>query len=134
VLVFLIAFTGMAYADRNVKTEPEIQGLATSTGMNVQGTITETDAGAWSVNANGIPLSGDDPVLTNYPWASSSWGSYANFLDDWHSFLDAIIPNGHLQDMLNYETDPAHQSVFQPSAADLLNWLQNQGSPLTPPL
>jgi hypothetical protein len=133
-IVILLAFTCTVYADRNVPAMPEIQGLATSTGMNVQGTITETDSGAWSLNAGGIPLSGDDPILANYPWASSSWGSYAIFLDDWHNFLDAVVPNGHLQDMLNYEADPAHAMVFKASAADLLKWLQNQGSPLTPPL
>jgi hypothetical protein len=133
-VILLIAITCTAYADRDVRAEPEIQGLVTGTGMNVQGTITETDAGAWSVNANGIPVSGDAAILANYPWASSSWGSYANFLDDWHGFLEFVLPNGHLQDMLNYEADPAHGGVFQPSAGDLLTWLQNQGSPLTPPL
>jgi hypothetical protein len=54
--VILIAFTCIAYADRNVPAEPEIQGLGTSTGMNVQGTITETDSGTWTTTND--PLSG----------------------------------------------------------------------------
>ena len=73
------------------------------------------------MNAGGITTSLDNPVLAAYPWASSPWGSYANFLDDWHGFLEFVIPNGYLQDMLNHETDPAHGGTFESSAADLLN-------------
>ena len=140
VIVLLLAFTGLVYADRNVPAEPQIQGLATSTGMNVQGTITETDSGAWSVNANGIPLRGDDPILANYPdWANSGWGSYQNFLSNWQWWLlDESDPSSlHLQDMLNAFIADGHAVYGSPSTSDiqnLINWLQNQGSPLTPPL
>jgi hypothetical protein len=133
VIVLLIAFTGIACADRNVKAEPEIQGLATSTGMNVQGTITETDAGAWSVNANGIPISGDDPILANYPgWASSTWGNYQTFLNWWHHDATFVAPGEHLYDLLNWEV--VHNGPYGADSTPLLDWLQNQGSSLTPPL
>ena len=55
VIVLLITFTGMVCADQNVPAIPEIQGLATATGMNVQGTIAETDAGR-ELESAGIPL------------------------------------------------------------------------------
>jgi hypothetical protein len=133
--VLLIAFTCIAYADRNVKAEPEIQGLSTSTGMNVQGTITETDAGAWSVNANGIPISGADPILATYPrWASSPFRTYQTFLDNWNTIVMVYYPGMHLQDLL---TDQGSINVVPGYAAfaqDLMTWLQNQGSSLNPPL
>jgi hypothetical protein len=131
VIVLLIAFTGMVYADRNVPAEPEIQGLATSTGMNVQGTITETDSGAWSVNANGIPLSGNDPVVASYPnWANTHWGSYQNFLNTWNHDSTFTAPGETLWDYLNWWGTVGED----PGSNDLITWLQNQGSPLNPPL
>ncbi|HVP95256.1 MAG TPA: hypothetical protein VMS89_08820 [Methanoregulaceae archaeon] len=140
VIVLLIAFTGIAYADRNVPAPPEIQGLATSTGMNVQGTITETDSGAWSVNSNGIPISGNDPILANYPgWGSSVWVTYNEFLHWWNNiyavpavYADAGLSLPHLQDALN--ANIAQGGELGQSSSALLAWLQNQGSPLTPPL
>lgn len=47
-LIVLITLTGLVWADRNVPATPEIQGIATGTGMNVQGTATETDSAAWT--------------------------------------------------------------------------------------
>ena len=136
VIVLLITFTGMVCADQNVPAIPEIQGLATATGMNVQGTITETDAGAWRLDAAGIPLRGDDPSLQNYPdWAL--WGGYQGFLNDWNWWLLLEPDPGslHLQDMLNaFIATPTGSRDHSAAAADLLAWLQKQGSPLTPPL
>jgi hypothetical protein len=144
VIVVLMSFACVVSADRNVPSEPHIQGLATSTGMNVQGTITEADSGAWSVNANGIPLTGNDPLLANYPgWAQ--WGpsiastntGYQGFLDTWRFWK---IGEDHpeqltLQDMLNAMIgSPDGPLDNSEAAANLLSWLQNQGSPLTPPL
>ena len=34
------------------------------------------DSGAWSVNAKGIPLSGDDPVIRWFPQVGTKWESY----------------------------------------------------------
>lgn len=142
VLVILFAFSCITGADRNVPAEPQIQGLSTSTGMNVQGTITETDAGAWSVNANGIAISGDDPILAKYNgWNPSDprFDNLQDFVDYWHiwkSTNNPLWPYGQtlqLQDMLNYII----QNDWNGESADaqaLLTWLQNQGSPLTPPL
>jgi hypothetical protein len=136
VLVILITFTCTVYGDRNVKAEPEIQGLSTSTGMNVQGTITETDAGAWSVNANGIPISGADPILANYPgWASSPWHSYQGFLNMWNTNIAGGTWSGmHLQDLLTDQGTINGVPGFGAFAQDLMAWLQNQGSSLNPPL
>ncbi|HTY15502.1 MAG TPA: hypothetical protein VMC42_07315 [Methanoregulaceae archaeon] len=110
--------------------------MATATGMNVQGTITETDSGALSLNAGGIPLRGDDPSIQNYPnWAL--WGGYKGFLSDWNWWLlEEPNPDSmHLQDMLNAMiADPNGYLKNSAAAADLLAWLQNQGSSLTPPL
>jgi len=49
VIVLLMAFTCIVFADTGVPAVPEIQGLSTNTGMNVQGTVTETDSGAWTL-------------------------------------------------------------------------------------
>jgi len=64
-IVILIVFTGIVYADTGVLAMPEIQGLATSTGMNVQGTVTESDSGVWT-------LTNDPVVLYSYPVTSPS--------------------------------------------------------------
>lgn len=133
----MIALIGIVYADRLVNATPELQGIGTGTSMNVQGTVTETDSGAWSINAGGIPLSGDSSIVENYPgWASSYWGSYDNFLQNsWYPDV-AAFPGITLRDELNYYID--NPSLFDPSvpiwAQDLLNYLQNHGSSLTPPL
>ena len=57
VIVLLIAFTGMVYADSGVNATPEVQGLITSTSSSVQGTVTETDSGAWTTTY-------DPPTIT----------------------------------------------------------------------
>ncbi|HTY15619.1 MAG TPA: hypothetical protein VMC42_07935 [Methanoregulaceae archaeon] len=134
-VVFLVSFTGTAYADRNVPAPPEIQGLATGTGMNVQGTIIETDSGAWSVNVNGIPISGDDPFLASYPrWADTPFENYTNFKEFWDED-SATFPGEHLQDLLNWFAIPGNTfETAGPWANDLLTWLQGQGSSLDPPL
>jgi hypothetical protein len=132
-IVLLLAFTCIVSADRNVPAEPEIQGLVTGTGMNVQGTITETDSGAWSVNANGIPISGYDPLLANYPgWGKNGAPTYNDWLNTWWPINANFFPGLHLQDALNYVIQ--HPDPETPWVTDFLNWLQNQGSPLTPPL
>ena len=48
VVILLIAFVGIVCADTGVPAVPEIQGLSTGTSSNVQGTVTETDSGAWT--------------------------------------------------------------------------------------
>jgi len=53
VIVLLIAFTYIVYADRNIPAPPEIQGLSTSTGVTAQGTVTEMDSAAWSTTNSG---------------------------------------------------------------------------------
>ena len=134
-VVFLLAFTGIACADRNVPAPPEIQGLLTGTGMNVQGTITETDSGVWSVNANGIPISGDDPLLAEYPnWADTPFENYTSFREFWDED-SASFPGEHLQDLLNWFAIPGNTfGTAGPWANDLLTWLQSQGSSTNPPL
>jgi hypothetical protein len=47
IIVVLLAFITAVSADLLVNRTPEIQGLATATSVNVQGTVTETDSGAW---------------------------------------------------------------------------------------
>lgn len=51
-MVILLAFAGVALADRNIPPMPEIQGIATSTGIQAQGTVTESDSLAWTIAAN----------------------------------------------------------------------------------
>jgi len=58
-IAVLLLIACIAYADTGVPAVPEIQGLATSTGMNVQGTVTETDSGVWT-------LTNDPLVLYSY--------------------------------------------------------------------
>jgi hypothetical protein len=112
-----------------------VQGLVTGTGMNVQGSIAETDSGAWSINANGIPISGDDPLLAGYPnWADTPFENYANFVDFWDTD-SANFPDEHLQDLLTWFAIPGNTfPAAGPWANDLLSWLHNQGSSLNPPL
>ncbi|HTY15393.1 MAG TPA: hypothetical protein VMC42_06770 [Methanoregulaceae archaeon] len=45
----MIACFGIAFADSGVYAAPEVQGLATGTSVNAQGTVTETDSGAWTL-------------------------------------------------------------------------------------
>jgi hypothetical protein len=44
-----IACISIVFADTGVPAVPEIQGLSTGTGMTVQGAVTETDSGAWTL-------------------------------------------------------------------------------------
>jgi hypothetical protein len=138
VMVILTGFTGIICADRNVPAMPEIQGLSTTTGMNVQGTITESDAGAWSINGNGVPLSGSDPILASYPgWDPNSleFSSLETFRSSWDNWKSSDIYGSTLtlQDMLNYIIENNWYGDGA-NAANLLAWLENQGSSLTPPL
>jgi hypothetical protein len=48
----LVALTGVVLADRNIPAVPEIQGISTSTSIQAQGTVTETDSLAWTTAAN----------------------------------------------------------------------------------
>jgi hypothetical protein len=129
-VLLLIVCICIVFADRNIPAEPQIQGLSTGTGMNVQGTILETDSGSWSVDANGIPLSGNDPILAQYPnWADTSWGSYAVFLNNWNTNDLVNYPGLTLDDLLNFGI-----ASNVPGIQDLKTWLQNQGSLLNPPL
>ena len=48
----LIALIGFASADRVVPAVPETQGIVTTTVANVDGLVTETDAGVWTLTDN----------------------------------------------------------------------------------
>jgi len=48
----LIALIGFASADRVVPAVPETQGIVTTTIANVDGLVTETDAGVWTLTDN----------------------------------------------------------------------------------
>ncbi len=54
--VLVIGLTGLTFADTGVPAVPEIQGVTTSTGMNVQGTATETDSGVWTLTNDPLVL------------------------------------------------------------------------------
>lgn len=51
-MVMLVALCGAAFADRNIPAVPEIQGISTSTSIQAQGTVTETDSLAWTTASN----------------------------------------------------------------------------------
>ncbi len=51
-VALLAGFTGTAFADHLLNRTPEIQGLVTGTSADVQGTVTETDSGAWITRDN----------------------------------------------------------------------------------
>ena len=51
-MVMLLALCGAALADRNIPATPEIQGISTSTSIQAQGTVTETDSLAWTSASN----------------------------------------------------------------------------------
>ena len=53
ILAILLAMTGVVMAERNIPAVPEIQGISTSTSMQAQGTVTETDSLAWTTTSNG---------------------------------------------------------------------------------
>ena len=59
VAMVLIAMTGVVLADRNIPATPEIQGISTSTSIQAQGTVTETDSLAWTTAANMSPGMGN---------------------------------------------------------------------------
>ena len=52
-MVMFVALTGVAAAERNIPATPEIQGISTSTSIQAQGTVTETDSLAWTSASNG---------------------------------------------------------------------------------
>ena len=77
VIAVLLLIACTAYADTGVRAVPEVQGLSTSTGMNVQGTVTETDAGAWTLTNDPAGLNSQDwppgsPVLSADEFAALS--------------------------------------------------------------
>ena len=51
-MVIFIAFSGLANADRNIPAVPELQGIASATGIAAQGTVTEADSLAWTTAAS----------------------------------------------------------------------------------
>jgi len=55
-VILMIAFIGIVYADTGVPAVPEIQGISTGTSSNVQGTVTETDSGAWTTTNDPFTL------------------------------------------------------------------------------
>jgi len=136
VFFMVIAITGFVYADQVVPAVPETQALSTVTSADIVGLTMESDWAAWSVTSGGIPISGDDPLLAGYPWASSPyWKSYQDFKDMW--VANALIWQGmHLQDLLTYFID--HPEYYDPEvragADDLMNWAQTQGGLHDPPL
>jgi len=52
-MAMLVALTGVVAAERNIPATPEIQGISTSTSIQAQGTVTETDSLAWTTASNG---------------------------------------------------------------------------------
>ena len=55
-VLIMIAFIGIVCADTGVPAVPEIQGISTGTSSNVQGTVTETDSGAWTLTNDPVEL------------------------------------------------------------------------------
>jgi len=79
ILVILVAFTCIAFADQPVPAVPETQGLVTSTGADVVGMAMETDSGAWVLTndtTNGIHTGILNPAQVQYTTAYD-----ANILD-----------------------------------------------------
>ncbi len=129
----VLALTGIVSADQVVPAVPETQGLVTGTVASVDGLVMETDAASWSISTGGIPLSGNDPVMANYPgYNISFWESYQEFLDDYNAFLH-FFPTGHLQDYLESYINAENVSHVT-DAQTLLNWAQTQGGLHDPPL
>ncbi len=62
-IAVLLLIACVAYADTGVPAVPEIQGLTTSTGMNVQGTVTETDSGVWTLTNDPVVLYSYTPTI-----------------------------------------------------------------------
>ena len=84
----LIALTGSVMAERLVNATPEVQGITTSTSIQAQGTVTESDSLAWtdSNNGNMKPPLGDSQVqyTTGYNdnlMAVSGQTSYVKSMD-----------------------------------------------------
>ncbi|HTY14201.1 MAG TPA: hypothetical protein VMC42_00670 [Methanoregulaceae archaeon] len=66
IVTVLIGFTFTVCADRNVPAVPEIQGLTTGTSADVVGTVTETDAGAWSTTYDPPTIIPGSPDLNTF--------------------------------------------------------------------
>jgi hypothetical protein len=132
----VIALTCIACADPGVNATPEVQSLSTVTTTDVVGLVMETDAATWSISSGGIPLSGDDPILTGYPAWGEKMGStkiyYHEFIDDWHNY-HATHPQMTLLDYLNYTIQTQNPDVAS-QYQDIKNWLSNQGGLHNPPL
>ncbi len=64
-MAMLVALTGCAMAAKPVNQTPETQGIVTSTAINAQGTVTETESLSWTIVNNGPinkPPLGDEEV------------------------------------------------------------------------
>ncbi len=55
-VILLIAFIGIVCGDTGVPAVPQVQGLTTGTSSDVQGTVTETDSGAWTLTNDPFTL------------------------------------------------------------------------------
>jgi hypothetical protein len=130
----VILLTGIVCADQPEPAVPETQTLSTVTTADVVGIAMETDAATWSVASGGIPLSGNDPMLVNFPgWGDGSTGhnNYTQFLDGWNFWLQ-YYPDGTFRDFLNYVLNHRPDDVEQAQA--LITWLNSQGSLHDPPI
>jgi len=61
IMVIFLALAGIVSAERNIPAVPEIQGISTSTSVQAQGTVTETDSLAWTTASNGSTQLPMDP-------------------------------------------------------------------------
>ncbi len=52
-MAMMVALTGCAMAAKPVNQTPETQGIVTSTAINAQGTVTESESLAWTIVNNG---------------------------------------------------------------------------------
>ena len=64
----VFALTGLATADRVVPAVPETQGIVTSTIANVDGLVTETDAGVWTLTDNPHKLHQISGAAGDFGW------------------------------------------------------------------
>ncbi len=102
--VLLILSLGFCFADTGTPAVPEIQGITTETSLDVAGTVTETDSGAWTLTNNPFIIgsyryvrpTAQDPATAEYGSTSIVFwkdlyqqllaaGGSADFTDTGHS-------------------------------------------------
>ncbi len=112
----------MVYADSGVNATPEVQGITTGTSSSVQGTVTETDSGAWTLTYD--PSTPTGPMLV-FTLQNVNFAISLNPLDA----AQLIAAGGSVSNVPSGQAAGSIQSISIPES--LLNTVTASNPPFT---